>query len=271
MTETLSNYEEMSKKFSKHLLNTFSVSFLLDLTENKCAVLFNREGQPVWEVLYTVDEALEIIADTVIHPLFKQRFLDETSKENLMAAAKENRGISFEALCLDKKDNEYHWFVLRLTPCGNYPDEILFTYNALNSDLKVKNREKKRTELFNQTVLNQLISDFILVYVIDLSNEMSRLVLSEPGEEYDIYARRFKDHKEMMTHLYENFIIDDFKRDFFKLMDYDYLKKHFDSGKDRIVYIFRDNRAITFELNIIKYADYAEDYPLIIFGIKKLS
>ena len=121
------------------------------------------------------------------------------------------------------------------------------------------------------SVLKQLIHDQILIYIINLENEMSKLVHSRENDEFDRYANKFKDHREMMIHLCDNYIAEDFKKDFARYSDYEYIEKQFASGRDRIVYVFRDVSGRAFELNISKYNDYCETYKFVVFSIRELS
>ena len=100
---------------------------------------------------------------------------------------------------------------------------------------------------------------------------MSKLVHSRENDEFDRYANKFKDHREMMIHLCDNYIAEDFKKDFARYSDYEYIEKQFASGRDRIVYVFRDVSGRAFELNISKYNDYCETYKFVVFSIRELS
>ncbi len=254
----------MERIVSEYLETTFAFNVVIDLTEDACYGLRDNSDFEDMKVQELVDITLKSV-----HPLFASRIKNELSLKNLSDAHESMRLIRFDVLMISRLDNEYHWYRVRLTPISEGSGHKVFYFNALPIDEIMKKNELDKTQAFNETVLKQLLHDHILVYVIDLDNEMSKLVYSTGKSEYDNYASQFESHKEMMRDLIDNYVSEDFVQSVEKFIDYKYIRTQFET-KDRIVLIFRDKKNKAFELNVTKYSEYAKDYPLVIFAIKEI-
>ena len=262
----------MSKERIETIVATFvSTQFLyntiIDLDDNYC-ITYNGKG--VGYIERTFDEFVDI-ADELMHPLFKGKLKNELTRPYLKTAFDNKQTLRVEALMMGFDDHQFHWFRIRLVPIDDGSGHTVFFFNVLLIDDDIRKSEENRAEVFNKAVLEQLIYNYILVYVIDLSNSMSRLVYSNTGDDYDVYARQFSSHLEMMNDVCENFISEDFQASFARFMDYAGIKEQLDEGKDRMVLIFRDKRGTAFEMTVSKYPEYAPDYPLVVFSLKELN
>lgn len=256
----------IEKIISQYLGGIFLYNTIIDATDNYCITFVGEEKT----VERTFDEFLAK-AREIVHPLFLNRFENEMTLENLRRDYAEGRSLRVEVLLINSDDGLYHWYRVRVIPIDDGSGHMTFFCNALPIDDDVKKSEETRSDMFNKAVIDRLLYNYILVYVIDLSNGMSRLVYSTEGDEYDLYARRFKTHLDMMKDLRENYVSEDFKLPFDRFLDYGHIKKQLDSDKDRLVLIFRDKNGTAFEMLVSKYPEYADDYPLIIFSLKELS
>ncbi len=262
----------MDKKRIETIVATFvSTQFLyntiIDIDDNYC-ITYNGKG--VGYIERTFDEFVEI-ADTLMHPLFKNKLKNELTTQYLKTAFDNNQTLRVEALMMGFDDHQYHWFRIRLVPIDDGSGHTVFFFNVFLVDDDVKKTEENRAEVFNKAVMEQLVYNYILVYVIDLSNSMSRLVYSNTGDDYDVYAKQFGSHLEMMNDVCTNYISEDFQVPFTRFMDYANIKKQLDEGKDRMVLIFRDKKGTAFEMTVSKYPEYADDYPLVVFSLKELN
>ncbi len=258
--------ERVERIISKYLGGIFFFNTIIDVNDDYCITFYGEEKS----VERTFAEFLTA-ARELLHPLFLNRFESEVTVENLKTCYREDRSLRAEFLMLNKEDGQYHWFRARLIPIDDGTGHEVFFLNALPVDDVVKRNEETRSEMFNKAVIDRLLYNYILVYVIDLSNGMSRLVYSTEGDNYDVYAKTFKSHLDMMKDLKSTYVSDDFILPFERFMDYDYIKKQLDSDKDRLVLIFRDKNGTAFEMLVSKYPEYADDYPLVIFSLKELS
>lgn len=262
----------MDKKRIESIISTFvNTQFLyntiIDVDDNYCFTLTNYGAGHVER---TFDEFIQI-ADQLMHPLFKNKLTNELNKSYLKEAYACHQTLRVEALMQGFEDHQFHWFRIRLVPIEDGTGHTVFFFNVMLIDDDVKKTEENRAEIFNKAVMEQLVYNYILVYVIDLSNSMSRLVYSNTGDEYDVYAKQFDSHLEMMNDVCENFISEDFQATFAKYMDYEGIKAQLDEGKDRMVTIFRDKRGTAFEMTVSKYPEYTDDYPLVVFSLKELN
>ena len=256
----------IEKVISTVICSTFHFNTIIDIDENVCVTFTSKED--IRE--RTFDEFLSI-ARKMTHPLFRNKLESDLNIDNLKQAYDDRRTIRVEALIKGSEgDEEYHWNRLRLIPIDDGSGHTVFFLNFLLIDDDVRKSEENRSEVFNKAVLEQLIYNYILVYVIDLSNGMSRLVYSNDGDEYDTYARQFKSHLEMMNDVCTNYVSEDFQVSFTRFMDYSYIKNQLEE-KERLVLIFRDKNGTAFEMTVSKYPEYAEDYPIVIFALKELS
>lgn len=263
--------EQMKEVILRYLKRNFLFTAIVNYDDDICCpVSVNDKALQPLESGITVERLMEKSA-RIVHPLFLQRFKEIFSREVTEKAYKENELLTQELLLKDGVSQQYQWYMIRLTPVHTKENKRIFFYTCILTDSMMKQREKEKDESFNISVLKQLIYDQILVYVIDLENGMSKLVHSRENDEFDRYAKQFKSHLEMMKHLCDNFIQEDFKKDFLRYSDYEYIEKQFENGKNRLIYVFRDVSGRAFELNISKYHDYSETYKLIIFSIKELS
>ena len=259
--------ERIERIVSSYLATTFAFNVIIDLTDNTCIGL--RQNRLEMDPMTFEDVQRQAISTA--HPLFIGRLRREMDVQNLKQAYDSMRTIRFEALMKYAVDNEYHWYRVRFTPIADGTGHMIFLFNALPIDDDVRAKAETQTQTFNRTVLRQLLYNYLLVYVIDLSNGMSRLVYSNEGDEYDDYAKGFDEHKDMMEDLMKNYISDDFYSSFKKMYDYDYIKEQL-KNKDRLVLIFRDKKNIAYEINITKYPQYDdEEYPIVIFALKTIS
>ena len=258
--------ERVERIISLYLGNTFSYNTIIDVSDDYC-ITFTGEDKYIER---TYEEYIKM-ARELIHPLFLSKFEAEMSPDNLRRIYREKRILRAELLMTDINDSQYHWYRIRIMPVDDGTENMTLFFNALLVDDYVKKTEENRSEMFNKSVIDRLLYNYILVYVIDLSNGMSRLVYSTEGDDYDLYAKRFDTHLEMMQDLFENYLSEDFKVQFKKFMDYEKIKKTLDSDKERMVLIFRDKNGTAFEMVIAKYPEYADDYPLVIFSLKELS
>lgn len=259
--------ERMERIISEYLESTFVFNTVVDITENSCYGL-RESRQEIGD--FTLDE-LRLRASKIVHPLFANRLQNELDIENLSNAYDNMRLIRFDILMKDSLDGEYHWYRVRLTPIADGSGHKIFFFNALPCDNMMERTERSRTEVFNETVLKQLLYNHILVYVIDLSNDMSRLVYSTNKQDYKEYANRFANHKEMMNDLLSNYVSEDFLASVSKYNDYEYIRSQLET-KERLVLIFRDKKNQAFEINVTKYPEYSDtDYPMVIFAIKEIS
>lgn len=258
------NRERMERIVSEYLETTFAFNVVIDLTEDTCYGLRDNTEFDDMKVSDLKDIALKSV-----HPLFANRLGNELTMESLLNAHESMRLIRFDMLMKSRLDNEYHWYRVRLTPISEGSGHKVFYFNALPIDDIMRKNELDKTQAFNETVLKQLLHDHILVYVIDLDNEMSKLVYSTDKEDYDNYANKFESHKAMLIDLIENYVSDDFTASVERFTDYSYIRAQLET-KDRIVLIFRDKKNKAFEINVTKYSEYADDYPLIIFAIKEI-
>lgn len=253
------------------LEKTYAFLSVLDVTAGECVVIYdNTNPESERKKTIALGEIAEI-SETFVHPLFIQRFIDEINEANLNKAYQDNKTLEFEMLLLKKLDNKYHWYNLSLSPIKNEIGHAIFIYGIRPADSEVKEREENRSRQFNDIVLQQLIDNYILVYIVDLSSSMSKLVLSRYQDEFDVYANMFTNHKAMMEHLNENYIDPDFKKDFARYYNYEYIKDQLDSGKKRLLFVFKDISSRTFEISISKYPEYRSDYRLAIFSIRELG
>lgn len=251
---------------SSYIGQTFFYNTIIDVTDDYCVTFADSERI----VERTLSEFVDV-AKSLTHPLFKSKLESDFSKENLERAFEDRRTIRVEALIKDYSDKgEYHWYRLRLVPIYDDSHNIIFFFNMLRGDDDIKKTENNRSEIFNKAVIEQLIYNYILVYVIDLSNGMSRLVYSNEGDDYDTYARQFESHLDMMRDACDKFISEDFKTSFTRFMDYEYIKEQL-KEKDRLVLIFRDKNGTAFEMTFSKYPEYADDYPIVVFALKELD
>ena len=260
------DHGRMQKIVSAYLDRTFSYNTIIDADEDCCITIHGEEDYTERTISEFVGEAKKLI-----HPLFKGRFETELSMDNLRRIYAENRTIRVETLMLGYYDREYHWYRVRIMPVDDGSGHVVFFANALLVDDDIRKTEETRKEMFNKAVIDRLLYNYILVYVIDLSNGMSKLVYSTEGDNYDLYAKSFDSHLDMMNDVYENYLSEDFKVQFKKFMNYEKVKKTLDADKDRMVLIFRDKNGTAFEMVMAKYPDYEEDYPLVIFSLKELS
>ncbi len=250
---------------------TYAFLSILDVTSGECVVIYdNTRPESECKKTITLGEIAEL-SEAFVHPLFHQRFIDEINEENLKRAYQDDQTLELEMLLLKKIDDKYHWYNLSLSPIKNESGHALFIYGIRTADGEVKEREENRNRQFNDIVLQQLIDNYILVYIVDLNSSMSRLVLSRYQDEFDVYANMFSDHRAMMEHLNNNYIDADFKKDFAKYYNYEYIKDQLDSGKKQLLFVFKDVSSRTFEINISKYPDYRSDYRLAIFSIRELG
>lgn len=262
----------MDQKRIENIISTFvNTQFLyntiIDIDDNYCFTLTNHGAGYVER---TFDEFIQI-ADQLMHPLFKNKLANELNSTYLREAYNRRQTLRVEALMQGFDDHQFHWFRIRLVPIKDETGHVVFFFNVLLIDDDIRKTEENRAEIFNKAVMEQLVYNYILVYVIDLSNSMSRLVYSNTGDEYDVYAKQFDSHLEMMNDVCENFISEDFQATFAKYMDYEGIKAQLDEGKDRMVTIFRDKRGTAFEMTVSKYPEYADDYPLVVFSLKELN
>ncbi len=263
--------EQLKEIILHYLKRNFLFTVIVNCDDDACyPVSINEKALKPTEGEITINRLVESSAN-VVHPLFFQRFKDLFSPKVMEKAYDEDRLLTQELLIKNGISKNYQWYMIRLTPIHTDENKRIFFYTCILTDSIMKQKEKEKDESFNMSVLKQLIYDQILVYVIDLDNGMSKLVRSRKDDEFDIYARQFKSHLEMMNHLYDNFIQADFKKDFSRYLDYGYIEKQFKSEKNRLIYVFRDVSGRAFELNISKYHEYSETYKLIIFSIKELS
>ena len=251
---------------SKYLGSIFFFNTIIDVNDDYCITFYGEEKSVERTFAEFLAKARELV-----HPLFLNRFESEVTVENLKTCYREGRSIRAEVLMQNGEDGQYHWFRARIIPVDDGTGHMVFFLNALLVDDVVKKNEENRSEMFNKAVIDRLLYNYILVYVIDLSNGMSRLVYSTEGDDYDIYAKAFKSHLDMMKDLNDTYVSEDFILPFERFMDYDYIKKQLDSDKDRLVLIFRDKNGTAFEMLVSKYPEYEEDYPLVIFSLKELS
>lgn len=256
----------IEKVISTVICSTFHYNTIIDLDDNVCVTFTSKED--IKERSF--NDFLEI-ARQMTHPLFRNKLESDLDINNLKQAFADRRTVRVEALIKGPDgDEEYHWNKLRLIPIDDDSGHIVFFLNFLLIDDDIKKSEQNRSEVFNKAIIEQLIYNYILVYVIDLSNGMSRLVYSNGGDDYDVYARQFKSHLEMMNDVCTNYVSEDFQVSFTRFMDYDYIKKQLDE-KERLVLIFRDRNGTAFEMTVSKYPEYADDYPIVIFALKELS
>lgn len=245
----------------------FLYNTIIDLDDDYC-ITFNGKG--IGYIERTFDEFFSV-ADQLMHPLFKGKLTNEFTQQQLKTAFANKKTLRVEALMMGFDDHQYHWFKICLAPIDDGSNHTVFFFNVLLIDNDIARIEKNRTEMFNKTVMEQLIYNYILVYIIDLSNGMSKQVYSNIGDEYDVYAKQFNSHLEMMNDICTNYITEDFQVPFTRFMDYAGIKKQLDEGKDRIVLVFRDKNGTAFEMTVSKYPEYADDYPLVVFSLKELN
>lgn len=263
--------EQINEVVLRYLKRNFLFTAIVNYDDDNCyPVSVNDKALKPLKSDISIKQLLER-SKKIVHPLFVQRFEEIFSPEVLERAYADDKLLTQELMLKNGTDKQYQWYMIRLTPVKTEDHKRIFFYTCILTDSMIKQREKEKDESFNMSVLKQLIYDQVLVYVIDLDNGMSKLVHSRENDEFDTYANKFKDHKDMMDHLRENFVSDDFKKDFARYSDYEYIEKQFAAGKDRLVYVFRDISGRAFELNASKYHDYSETYKLIIFSIKELS
>ncbi len=260
------NRERVEKIISKYLGGIFFFNTIIDVNDDYCITFYGEEKSAERTFAEFLTEARELV-----HPLFLNRFESEMNLDNLKACYRESRILRAELLIQNGEDGQYHWYRGRLVPIDDGTGHMVFFLNAIIVDDDVRRNEENRSEMFNKAVIDRLLYNYILVYVIDLSNGMSRLVYSTEGDEYDVYAKAFKSHLDMMKDLKNTYVSDDFLTPFERFMDYGYIKKQLDSDKDRLVLIFRDKNGTAFEMLVSKYPEYADDYPLVIFSLKELS
>ncbi len=267
------NIERTDEIILHYLKRNFLFTAIINYEDDICYPVSVDDRLPVSDDIENGITIKRLIEDStnIVHPLFFQRFKEFLSPEVTGKAYEEKQLLTQELLLKNKGDNKYQWHMLRLTPIHNEENKRVFFYTCLLTDTIMKRREYEKDECFNMSVLKQLIHDQILIYIINLENEMSKLVHSRENDEFDRYANKFKDHREMMIHLCDNYIAEDFKKDFARYSDYEYIEKQFASGRDRIVYVFRDVSGRAFELNISKYNDYSETYKFVVFSIRELS
>lgn len=244
---------------------------IINVTKNKYMIIqYDEKLIPSFPEELSFDDTIKN-ASSFVHPLFVKSYIENLSREKLVSASKRDESIKLEILHFFKADNKYHWVTVQVTPVTDGSEDVICIYTLIPTDNEVKSREMHRAEFFNRTVIDQLIYNYVLVYIIELNNGMSRLVHSRTGDEYDVYAERFTDHIGMMTDLLQQFISEEYKEGFSKFTDYNYIKQQLSCEKDRITYFFKDVSNRTFELMVTKYPEYSEDYPLVIFGIKELT
>lgn len=269
--ELQTNNEQVNEVIMHYLKRNFLFTAIVDYEDDFCYPVSVNDSVPEeLESGITVKRLIENSAN-IVHPLFFQRFKELFSPEITKKAYKDNELLTQELLLKNAENNKYEWYMIRLTPIHNKEHKLIFFYTCIITDSIMKQREHEKNESFNMSVLKQLIHDQILVYVIDLENGMSKLVHSRENDEFDRYANKFKNHQDMMIHLCDNYIAEDFKKDFARYSDYEYIEKQFAGGKERLVYVFRDVSGRAFELTASKNSDYSETYKLIIFSIRELS
>ncbi|MDO5448858.1 MAG: hypothetical protein Q4F70_04555, partial [Clostridia bacterium] len=139
---------------SQFLYNT-----IIDLDDDCCYTLINRDPGYIER---TFDEFVEI-ADTIMHPLFKNKLKNELKRPYLEAAYARGQTLRVEALMQGFEDHQFHWFRIRLVPLKDETGHVVFFFNVLLIDDDVRKTEENRAEIFNKAVMEQLVYNYILV------------------------------------------------------------------------------------------------------------
>lgn len=255
----------VEKIVSSFIDKSFFYNTIIDLTDDYCITFASADRF----VERTFSEFVDV-ARSLTHPLFKNKLETDLNIENLKLAYKNRRTIRVEVLIQDFHEKaEYHWNRLRLIPIDDGTGHVVFFLNLLRVDDDIRRFENNRAELFNKAVIEQLISNYLLIYVIDLSNGMSRLVFSNEGNSYNEYAKGFDSHYDMMMDSCEQYVADDFKVSFARFADYKYVSEQL-KEKERLVLVLRDKAGRAYEMTISKFPEYSDDYPVVIFSLKEI-
>lgn len=255
---------------SSFMTKKYLYTTLVNITENTYQVMQYSDGPTGFPQSGTYDFVLEN-ADKYVHPMFLKQYRESFAYDKLLSAYDNDEEIHFQFLHLLNSDHKYHWVTKRMTPVHDNSGQKIFICTVADSDQEKADADKNRQRNFNMAVINQLIYDYVLVHVVELDSSMSRLAHTKFDNFYHTYELQFPSHIAMMRHLSKNYVQPGGKEDLDKLIDYQYVREQFDSGKDRLICYFIDSRNVEFKLTILKYPDYAQDNPLVIYAIKELK
>ncbi len=270
---TSNNFQglDISQLMSSFMTKKYLYTTLLNISDDSYWVMQYSDGPSGISTngQYTVN-ILEN-AEKYVHPMFIKQYRETYGIENLKKAYDADEEVHFQFLHLLSSDNKYHWVTKRCTPAHDNSGQKVFICTVANSDEEKAAADKNNQRNFNMAVINQLIYEYVLVHVVELDNSMSRLVHTKFDDFYHAYELQFPSHIAMMNHLCKNFIQPGGKEELEKLIDYKYVKEQFESGAERLICYFKDNREMDFKLTVLKYPDYSNDNPLVIYAIKELK
>ena len=209
--------------------------------------------------------------DKHIHPMFVKTYKEMFSRDSLLEAFNNDQELTMQCLYIPMKDKKYHWVTHVATPIKLDSDDIYFVITSVDSDKEKKLEEKYKKFNFNMAIINELISDFVLVHVVDLNTKMSRTIRTREEKIYSEYDAKFKNHFELMNDLLRNHIPSQYVEELKPFSDYSYIKNVFESQeKDRIFVLFKDDRGQDYKISVTKYSEFTSETPLVIFTIREL-
>lgn len=251
------------------LQNKYLYSAVINLTTENCALLsWHSDLFPSFPASCTFDEFVEG-TERFIHPMFATQIREHVTRDLLKKTRACNSILSLEVLIFYTSDQNYHWATLEFLPIeSDLPDE-LYVLTVKCTDKERSERERNRESVFNKTVMDQLVHNYVLVHLVDLNSSMSRLVHSIPNDQYEVYAKGFDSHIELMYDVCTSFVQPVFQDEFSKFFNYNNIKKQL-KKKESLILVFKDRKNVTFELTVTKYPEYSDDNALVIYAIKEI-